>query len=140
MAVKSALQVAQKWSRNLQGAGEAIRQGVDAVTESPATKAIRQQDVMVQNFTQSVASGKWARNLAKVSLAEWQEAFKTYGIPRITAGAAKGLPKFEQFYAQFGPWLEQGLNKLKAMPRGNLETNINRAVTMIRHNSEFKRN
>jgi len=139
MAQKNPQQVAQKWSRNLQGAGESIRQGIDAVTEAPSVKAIRQQDVMVANFQASVASGKWARNLSKIGLAEWQDKFKTIGIPRITAGAAAAIPKMESFLTQFLPYLQQGVNALQQMPRGSLETNIQRSVAMIRHNAAFKR-
>ena len=139
MAVKNPNQVATKWLRGMQGAGDAIRQGVASVTEAPSAKAIRQKEVMVQNFMESVNSGKWERNLAKVSLSDWQAALSGIGVQNITAGATKGFPKMESFMAQFLPYLEQGVNKLKAMPRGNLDQNIARAVTMIRHNAEFKR-
>jgi hypothetical protein len=137
--MKNPQAVAAKWSRNLQGSAESIRQGVQAVTEAPSQKAIRQQDVMVQNFTASVASGKWARNLGRVTLPEWQDKIINIGIPRITAGAAAAIPKMEGFLTQFLPYLDQGVNQLKAMPRGGLEQNIQRAVTMIRHNAAFKR-
>lgn len=139
MAQKNPAQVAQKWSRNLQGAGEQIRQGVAAVTEAPSAKAIKQQDVMVANFQQAVSSGKWARNLGKVSLTDWQQAITNVGIPRITAGAAAAIPKMESFLTQFLPYLQQGVNALQQTPRGSLEQNIQRAVSMIRHSANFRR-
>jgi len=139
MAMKNPSEVARKWSRNLAGSGESVKAGVNAVTSNPAEAAIRQQDVMVQNFTQAVTSGKWARNLGRVTLQDWQKAMIDTGIPRITSGAAKGLPKMESFLNQFLPYLEQGQNALKTMPRGNLQQNIQRAVMMIQHNANFKR-
>lgn len=139
MAMKNPAQVASKWNRNLAASGESVKAGVQAVTQAPSEKAIRQQDVMVSNFTQAVTSGKWARNLGRVTLQDWQQAMINTGIPRITSGAAKGLPKMENFLSQFLPYLEQGLNKLANMPRGNLQQNIQRAVTMIQHNADFKR-
>lgn len=137
--MKDPATVAQKWSRNLQASGPSITAGVNAVTVSPAQQAIKQQDVMVQNFTQSVTSGKWARNLGKTTLNDWQQAIIQVGIPRITAGAAKALPKMQDFMTQWLQYEEAGKAKLAQMPRGGLDQNIQRAVTMIRHNAAFVR-
>ena len=137
--MKDPAQVAQKWSRNLQAAGPSITAGVNAVQTAPSQLAIKQQDVMVQNFTTAVTSGKWARNLGKVSLNDWQTALIQVGIPRITAGAAKSLPKVQDFMTQWLPYEAAGQAKLQTMPRGGLDQNIQRAVTMIRHNAAFVR-
>lgn len=137
--MKNAQQVAQKWSRNLQGSTDSITQGVQAVTEAPSARAIRQQDALLNNFTTAVTSGKWARNLGRVTLQDWQDRLLKVGIGRITAGAAAAVPKMESFMNQFLPYLEQGVNNLKATPRGGIEQNIQRAVSMIRWNSQFKR-
>jgi hypothetical protein len=137
--MKDPTMVAQKWSRNLQASGPSITAGVNAVTTAPSQLAIKQQDVMVQNFQAAVASGKWARNLGKVSLTDWQTAIIQVGIPRITAGAAKALPKMTDFMTQWLPYEAAGLAKLAQMPRGGLDQNIQRAVTMIRHNASFVR-
>lgn len=137
--MKNPAQVAQKWSRNLQGSTESITAGVQAVTQAPSAAAIKQQDAMLTNFTNAVTSGKWARNLGRVSLQEWQDKLLKVGVPRITAGAAAAVPKMQSFMESFLPWVDQGVNALKATPRGGLEQNITRAVTMIRHNANFKR-
>lgn len=137
--MKDPATVAKKWSTNLQASGPSITAGVMAVTEAPSAAAIKQQDVMLQNFTQAVTSGKWARALGKVTLQSWQNAITTIGIQRITSGAAKALPKMTDFMTQWLPYQEQLKQKLAATPRGSLEQNINRAVTAIRHNAAFVR-
>lgn len=137
--MKNPAQVAQKWSQRLQGSTEAIAQGVASVTTAPSAQAIKQQDAMLTNFTNSVTNGKWARNLGRVTLQEWQDKITKVGIPRITAGAAAAVPKMQSFMESFLPWVEQGVNALKSTPRGGLEQNIARAVTMMRHNSNYKR-
>lgn len=137
--MKDPAAVAKKWSTNLQASGPSITAGVMAVTEAPSAAAIKQQDVMLQNFTQAVTSGKWARALGKVTLQSWQNAITTIGIQRITSGAAKALPKMTDFMTQWLPYQEQLKQKLAATPRGSLEQNINRAVTAIRHNAAFVR-
>lgn len=137
--MKDPAAVAKKWSQNLQQSGESIKQGVMALTVAPSQQAIKQQDVMLQNFTTAVTSGKWARNLAKISLPDYQNAVINVGIQRITSGAAKALPKVTDFMTQWLPYMDQLKNKLQATPRGGLEANINRAVTAIRHNAAFQR-
>lgn len=137
--MKDPAMVAKKWSTNLQASGPSITAGVNAVQTAPSQSAIKQQDVMLQNFTAAVTSGKWARNLGKVTLQDWQNAINTIGIQRITAGAAKALPKMTDFMTQWLPYQEQLKQKLQATPRGSLEQNINRAVTAIRHNAAFVR-
>lgn len=137
--MKDPATVAKKWSTNLQASGPSITAGVMGVTEAPSAAAIKQQDVMLQNFTQAVTSGKWARALGKVTLQSWQNAITTIGIQRITSGAAKALPKMTDFMTQWLPYQEQLKQKLAATPRGSLEQNINRAVTAIRHNAAFVR-
>jgi hypothetical protein len=138
--MKDPAKVAKKWSTNLQASGPSITDGVNAVTVAPSASAIKQQDVMLQNFTTAVTSGKWAKHLGKVSLADWQTAILTIGLQRITAGAAKALPKMTDFMTQWLPYMDQLKQKLAQTPRGSLEQNINRAVTTIRHNAGFVRN
>ena len=137
--MKDPAAVAKKWSTNLQASGPSITAGVNAVTVAPSQSAIKQQDIMLQNFTNAVTSGKWARNLAKVTLQDWQNAINTIGLQRITSGAAKALPKMTDFMTQWLPYEEQLKQKLQASPRGGLEQNINRAVMAIRHNASFVR-
>lgn len=139
MAMLNSQAIAAKWRKNLAAAGPDMTAGVNAVTESPMAKAVRQQDALLSNFTEAVTSGKWARNTGRVSLETWRDRYIKVGVPRIVSGAAAGEDKMGEFMGQFIPWLEQGQRKLAAMPRGGLEQNITRAIAMIRHNAEFKR-
>jgi hypothetical protein len=87
----------------------------------------------------AVQSGKYAESLNRVTLQDWQAAMINKGIPRVAAGAAEGKGKFQTFMTQFLPWIQQGQQSLESMPRGDLETNIQRMVTMVRHNANFRR-
>jgi len=131
--------IARKWQRNLAGATESIRSGVNAVTVSPTEKAAQQADAYLVGVQQAVADGKFQSGLRRVSLDDWKRSFLEKGVPRIASGAAAAQPDFEQFLSEFLPHVERGKQMLESMPRGDLRQNIARAVAMIEHNSKFRR-
>ena len=131
-------QAAQKWSRNLASSGESIREGVQDVTQSPTAKAADRAEAYVAGVTRNV--DKWQRGLKKVSLEDWKQAMLTKGLPRIAAGASAGEPKMLSFLDSFLPYVAAGKKDLERMPRGDLQTNIARAVAMMEHNAKFKNN
>lgn len=128
-------QIAANWASRLAGSTQKITDGVNSVTVAPGQAAARQKDVWLQN-TQA-AQAKWARNVAAVSLADWQSMMLNKGVQRIAAGATAAQPKFQSFMAQFLPYVQSGRANLPA--RGNLDQNIQRAVAMMRHNAAFKK-
>lgn len=131
--------VAQKWSRNLAASTTAITEGVNAVTVSPTIKAAAAQEAYLAGVQRAVADGKWERGLKRVTLEDWKQAMLAKGVSRIASGAAQAVGKMEGFLAEFLPHVEQGQRMLDNMPRGDLATNIQRAVAMMEHNSKFKR-
>lgn len=127
-------QIAAKWAQNLSGATQAITDGVNGVTTAPGLAAARQKDVYVANVTAS--AGKWATNVAAVTLPAWQQAMITKGVPRIASGAQAAQPKFTNFMNQLLPHIATVKSQLPA--RGGLEQNINRATAMIRGMAKFQ--
>jgi hypothetical protein len=124
-----------KWVTNLSGATTAITAGVNAVTEAPGVAAAKQVNVWLQRIQQS--QQKWAKNVAAVSLTEWQDSMTKLGIPRIAQGAQEKQGKYAAFATKFFPYLQQGVNQVKAMPKGTLAASIARATAMIQHNAAY---
>jgi hypothetical protein len=131
--------VANSWAQGMSTAGEKIKAGVNAVTESPTAKAAARADAYMAGVQRAIASGKWQSALQAVTLQDWKTAMNDKGVTRIAAGAAAAKPKFQQFMTEFLPYLQQGVQQLSSMPRGDIETNIQRAVSMMRWNSGFRR-
>lgn len=128
---------AAKWATRLGAATADIAAGVDRVTVAPGTLAARNVNGWLAKVTAS--KDKWARNVSRVSLQEWQDKMKNVGVPRIAQGATANQPKFAAFAAEFFPYLDQGVQRVRNMPKTNIEDGIARATAMIRHNAAFKR-
>lgn len=137
--MKNATDVANKWANNLAASTQSIQAGVQQVTTSPTQQAAANPNAYLAGVQKAVSSGKWANSLQKVSLADWQNAMIQKGIPRIATGAAQAKPKFANFMSQFLPYLAQGVQNLQTQPRGTLEQNIQRAVSMMQWNANFQK-
>jgi len=139
MSKLTSTQAADKLIRNLGAATESIRQGVDSVKESPMEKAAQNPEAFLAGVNRSVTNGKWQAGLRRVSLDQWKQLFKEKGIPRIASGAQAARSKIISFYDEFLPYLDRGVEQVKAMPNATLEDNIARSTAMIRYNAQFKR-
>lgn len=137
MARVTAEQAASKWQSRLSGSTAEIAQGVAGVTVAPGQSAANAADKWLANV--QAAKDKFKRNVAKVSLSDWQQKMVEVGIPRIASGATANVGKVQAFQAAFLPHLDAGVAKIKAMPNNTLEDSIARATAMIRHNATFKR-
>jgi hypothetical protein len=135
----SAQDVAAKWSRNLAGATQSIKDGVMAVQTSPTQLAAARADAYVQGVQASVASGKWQAGLNRVTLADWQQQMINKGINRIASGAQGGQAKFAQFMGQLLPYIQNGQRQLSNTPRGDINQNIQRMVNWVQYMSQFRR-
>jgi len=132
-------QAREKHARNLKASTQFIAEQVNKVTVAPGVEAAKKQDKMLTNITQAINSGRWARRVASVPLATWQQSMITKGIPRISQGVDAAAGKIEGFFSEFFPHLEKMQSEIKAMPDLTLEDNIQRAVFAMRRASEFKR-
>ena len=131
-------QAREKHARRLKGAVEDIRIGVGAVTEAPGKAAAAAQEKMLANLTEAVRSGKWARKVGAVPLADWQKAMLEKGINRIAAGIDGSAEKVEKFFEQLFPYQDALKAKLDDLPDLTLEDSINRMVTYVRGMADFK--
>lgn len=138
MAMPNAQQVATNWANGMANSSEKLKAGINNVTVAPTEKAAMAVDRQVVGVQRAANSGKTATNLRKVSLQDWKDAALNKGVGRVAAGAQNAKPKMAAFMTKFLPYLQQGVDKLANMPRGDLEQNIARATTMMRHNAEFQ--
>lgn len=136
---KNPTRVAEKWVRNLSGSTTEIRDGVQAVTESPTAKAADQAEKYRLNVNAAVDSGKYANRLRSVSLEQWKQATLDKGIGRIATGAAAAEGDFADFMGELIPFQEGLQRQIDAMPDTTLEDAIARQAAWTRGMAEFQR-
>ena len=137
-ARKSAQQVAQKWSGNLQASTTSIQNGVNAVQTSPTQLAAAQEQAYLSGVQQAVASGKWRTKLQAVSLQDWKSAMINKGIPHIATGAVQGMPKMQQAMNTLLPFIYDTRDSINAShPRGSLQQNISRMTAFVNAMAQY---
>lgn len=128
-------QAAARWAAGLSGAAQKITDGVNAVTVPPGQLAARQKAVYTANV--AAAADRWAKNVAGVSLGDWQRAMIEKGAPRIASGAQAAQPKFAAFMSKLLPFIATGKSQLP--PRGNFDQNIARLTAWARYMHGFSK-
>lgn len=125
-----------KWLRNIQAATPDVQAGIARVTTAPGQQAAAQKQAYINNVV--AQQDKWARNVGAVSLQQWQAA-ATSGVARIAQGAQAKQDKVGAHLQAFLPFLQRGMDQVNAMPRGTLEQNLARMLTMVRYTAGYKR-
>lgn len=104
MAVKAnPTDAAQAWVNAMQGAGAKYIAGVQSVKVAPGQVAASRAELWAQNV--AAAKSKFASNVAKVSLSQWQEAAASKGAQRLGTGATAAQSKMAAFMTNFLPQL-----------------------------------
>lgn len=138
MVAKSSREATEKWKRNLRGATEDIKAGIERVTVAPTKLAADNIEKMRIKLMEAFDSGKVEAALRSVSLDDWKTAFKDVGVGRIAAGVEKADGKMEKFFDFLLPHVEAGKTKIAKMPSVSLEDNIARMVEFSRHMASKK--
>jgi hypothetical protein len=123
MSVKAnATDAAAAWVTGMQGAGAKYTAGVQAVKVAPGQLAAAAAPLWAQNV--AAAQSKFASEVSKVTLSQWQNAAATKGAPRLGTGATAAQPKFQAFMTSFIPALT---NIVAGLPAGGtFEQNMQR--------------
>jgi len=131
-------QFQEKHNRRLKASLEDVRTGVARVTTAPGAQAAARKDKMLARLTEAVQSGKWGRNVSRVSLAQWQALMTEKGIPRISGGIDAAADKVKAFATQLLPFEDALLATVSKMPDLTLEDSISRAQAWIRGMAKFE--
>ncbi len=98
-------------------AGGDYRDGVMAVTENPAQKALAENAKRVAKLQESITKKTWETKMAKVSMEDWKNKAATVGADRFIPGVEANVDKIEKFVRSFQPKLSSLTASVKAMPQ-----------------------
>lgn len=134
----TAEQIAEKQVRRSQAASADYKAGVMGVKESPTKKAAEAVDRYLSGIQKAVADGSYVEGCNSVSLGDWQNKTATKGGANYAPGVAAAQQTIADFHQQRAQQQSSIDAELQSMPRGDKETNIQRAVTQMRRMGEFK--
>lgn len=104
--------------------------GVQATTKDVTGLAIAAQPKLLNNFTQSVTSGHWARRLGAVGNQGWKNATvakaANYGV-----GIQAGLGKYQTAMQTWLPIIDSASAQVQSMPNATFQDSIARATAFM---------
>lgn len=122
-------QITAKQIRNTSGAVQAYKDGVNRVTTAPGQLAAAKQSKYLAGVQNNV--NKWAANVAKVTLQQWQNSAITKGADRLSTGITAAQPKILAFWQKFQPYQQQAAAAVRQMPNDTYEQRKARANAMM---------
>jgi hypothetical protein len=125
----------QKWQQRTAASTQDYVAGINRVSSAPGEAAARQADVYLANVQANV--NKWKKNVASVSLTDWQRAAIDLGAPRIATGVNAATEKTLRATERNFQNIDNALAGLP--PRGTFEQNMarmNQFVTKLHQESQ----
>lgn len=132
-------QAAAKLGAGIRNGQQAYQNGVNAVTQNPASKAISRRSKWVQAMANPEVHDRWQAGLEKVTLQDWKNAAANVGAQRFSQSADKAQSNYQTFANDFFPFLENVKSQLDAMPDVTQEERIQKAVAAMRMIGAYNR-
>lgn len=130
--------VVSRWKKGMTGSVAKIKERINGLTTNPMLAAAAQKDKYVTGVMEAAESGRWEDGLRSVDFNSWKQKTAEVGTQRIAAGVEAATSKMTNFLTQLLPYTDQVSKSVQAMPSGNLEDNIQRAVAAMRMMANFK--
>lgn len=132
-------QAVQRWKDSAGTAQTRFTEGVRGTTVDPTQLAIAAQAKLLQGFNESVQSGRWARNLANVGKAGWQQA-TIDKANNYSTGINAGAGKYQSAMATWGPIIDSAASQVASMPNNSFADSLARmnAFATALHNAKLQ--
>lgn len=131
--------LAELWAQRMAGAGERIKQGVQAVTTNPAEKAAAAAPQWLAGVQRAAAEGTFEAGLRKVTLADWKAKMLGKGLANMVNGAREAKNDFQKFLTDFLPFAAQVSEQINSMPSGTKEDSRARMMANFEAMSNYRR-
>ncbi len=125
--MKTAAQAAQNWQNAAGRATTDYVAGVNSTTKDQAALAVAQQAALLNNFTQSVTSGRWAAGVTRRGTAYWKQQTEAKSQNYAT-GYSSGASNYNAAAQKVMAAIAQGVANLP--PRGDINQNLQRVQSL----------
>lgn len=129
----------KKWLERARAGAKLYEERTKTPRRDPIKAAIANRSALEAKMSRKETWDKWEERLSKVTFDYWLKAVQEKGVPRFSQGIEFGQTKYSEFYAAFSKHLEEGLRRVLAIPKTDLEASIRRAAEMIRWNAKFRK-
>ena len=114
-----------RWLQSAAVGQQRFTEGVQSTQEDVVGKAIAAQGALLANFSQAVASGRWARRLSERGNAGWKSATLAKAANYGT-GIAAGEDEYRKQMTIWLPIIDSAAASVRSMPSGTLAASIAR--------------
>lgn len=121
-----------KWRRNMAQAGEAVKAGVNAMSETPGVKAAAQKDKYARRVAESVNDGTYERGQLSYTISDYKDAVVKKGVSNMLTGAANLSNRAQRSMQEQLNYANQVSEMVNGMPTGTLEEGIQKSAETIR--------
>ena len=139
MAIPTPQEAAKRLGDGIRNGGSKYTSGVNAVQTNPASQAIAKRNKWVAAMQNPETHNKWEAGLSRVTLADWKNAAGTVGAQRYSQSADKAQSNYQDFAADFFPFLNNVQQQINNMPDVTLEERIQKAVANMRAIAQYQR-
>lgn len=134
----TAQQIAEKQVRRSQAAVQDYKDGIMNTKENPMQKAAQAVDQWFAGLQKAYADGTYVDALNNTPKSVWQDAAVKKGGATYAAGVLASQSTIADFHNQRMQQQQQIDAQLAGMPRGDLQTNIQRMVLQATSMANFK--
>ncbi len=125
--MKTAAQAASNWQGASGKATTDYVAGVQATQKDQAALAVAQQSALLNNFTQSVTSGRWAAGVTRRGTAYWKQQTEAKSS-NYSQGYSAGAGNYAAAAQKVMAAIAQGVANLP--PRGDINQNLQRVQSL----------
>lgn len=123
----------------MSNASQAMKDGVDGVTESPMEKAAANVDKYVRGVQEAASDGRFERGLREVSLGDWKTAMKEKGAANMANGVRTLTPRAQRGMTDLFAFADQVKSEIAGMPNTTESDAEARALAAIRKMREYRK-
>lgn len=136
---KNVAQSVEKWKRQMSTAGESVKTGVNAMTESPGVKAAAAKDKYVRRVNEAANDGTYEAGQMSYSLQEYKDAVINKGVSNMMTGASKLSARAQRAMQEQFAYANQVSDQVAGMPTGTLEEALAKSAAAIRLMAEGRK-
>lgn len=133
MPLPTPQEVADKWASRAGAAAQDYARGVETTDKDPTQLAAANGARYIAGVQEAYSSGRWARRLAAVGKAGWQQAVRDKGVANYGTGVTASRQKYADAMGPVLAAVAAGQRLVESMPSATPQQRDARALAFMQH-------